>query len=90
MAELRYRGQQLLRPHQYYRCSSRCEGCHYCEGGLHWCTVCGGREGELLSSCPGHKLSAETLEACYRGNVVDLPTAEAMVLCRRGIGKRMQ
>jgi len=41
------------------------------EGELAYCTVCGAGEGELLSSCPGYRLDAETLEACYRGNVKD-------------------
>lgn len=35
------------------------------------CKVCGAAEGELLSYCPGYKLNTETLEACYRGNVLD-------------------
>ena len=42
-----------------------CEGCSRC-------TVCDGFEGELLTWCPGHKLNHETLDACYRGNVIDL------------------
>jgi hypothetical protein len=58
--------------HTYYRCAPECNGCQFCDGGLGWCTVCGAFEGELLTHCPGHKLSVETLAACYRGNVVDL------------------
>jgi hypothetical protein len=44
----------------------------FCDGGLGWCVVCGGFEGQLLSTCPGHKLNEETLNACYNGNVKDL------------------
>ncbi len=40
--------------------------------GLACCTVCGGAEGELLSSCPGFRLNSQALEACFRGDVVDL------------------
>jgi len=40
--------------------------------GLAWCEICGAAEGELLSFCPGFKLTAEAREACFSGNVVDM------------------
>jgi len=43
----------------------------FCDGGLAMCEVCGGFEGQLLTSCPGYKLNQETLDACYHGNVKD-------------------
>lgn len=39
---------------------------------LYVCRVCNAAEGELLSYCPGYRLNAETLDACYTGNVIDL------------------
>lgn len=42
------------------------------EGDLAYCNVCHCAEGSLLAYCPGFKLSAETEEACYKGNVLDL------------------
>jgi hypothetical protein len=39
--------------------------------GIAYCETCLAGEGELLSYCPGHRLNEHTLEACYRGNVVD-------------------
>lgn len=59
--EMRFR--QLGLPHDLHAFGS---------GELSICSVCGAAEGQLLSSCPGRKLNAETLEACYRGNVVDI------------------
>ena len=42
------------------------------DDGLAYCTVCKAGEGALLKWCPGFKLTEEAMEACYRGNVVDL------------------
>ena len=42
--------------------------CFVCKG-LAYCEVCKAAEGELLPWCPGFKLSTDTHEACYRGNV---------------------
>lgn len=58
--------------HKFSKCTDpTCIGCHLCEGGLHYCTVCRATECELLSSCPGFVLNEETLEACYQGGVID-------------------
>jgi len=40
--------------------------------GVARCEVCGAAEGELLWWCPGYRLNEATLDACYRGNVVDM------------------
>ena len=48
---------QLYEPEKYEWCAA--------------CSVCGGFEGSLLSFCPGYKLNEETLDAIYRGNVID-------------------
>ena len=40
--------------------------------GLAYCTCCGAGEGELLAYCPGYKLSQDTMDACFDGNVIDL------------------
>lgn len=45
--------------------------CFICDGGLALCTLCGAFEGQLLTYCPGYMLSEETLDACYKGNVID-------------------
>ena len=58
--------------HIWFKCSQPCNGrCQYCDGGLALCTVCGAGEGELLSHCPGFRLSFEARTACYSGNVLD-------------------
>jgi hypothetical protein len=36
------------------------------------CSVCGSRDGQLLSYCPGVRLSRNAREACGNGVVVDL------------------
>jgi len=58
--------------HILHKCENSCDNCVICSGGLALCTICGGAEGSLLTTCPGYKLSNETLDACYRGNVKDL------------------
>ena len=40
--------------------------------GLYVCEVCNAGEGELLAYCPGYKLNADTHDACFQGNVVDI------------------
>jgi hypothetical protein len=73
----------LARPHRWYECSCNRVACQWCEGGLGHCTVCGAFEGQLLSSCPGERLTEEALEACYQGNVVDfIIIHEFHVYCR--------
>lgn len=65
-------------PHVWYECKKSCNGCQFCCGGLSLCLVCNGFEGQLLSDCPGVKMSGEALDACYRGEVVDLPVWRVM------------
>lgn len=65
-------------PHVWYLCGRACNGCQFCHGGLSYCVVCNGFEGQLLSDCPGVKLGEAALEACYSGQVVDLPVWRVM------------
>ena len=74
--------------HIYYKCPKPCRNqdsgnCMFCDGGLGHCIVCGGFEGQLLTYCPGYKLSEETLESCYRGNVLDFYYRSQMIKFRR-------
>lgn len=57
--------------HKYHKCEKGCTGCRFCEHGILWCEICDAVEGQLLTYCPGRKLSVETLEACYSGKVKD-------------------
>lgn len=57
--------------HIWHKCKKPCDGCMFCDGGLGLCEVCGGFEGQLLTTCPGYKLNNEALDACYHGNVKD-------------------
>lgn len=62
---------QLALPlaHVWYKCECYQTGCQFCDGGLGYCTVCGGAEGSLLPECPGRKLSYEEHEQNYRDNL---------------------
>lgn len=53
--------------HVWHVCPPTCENptCMFCEGGLGLCTVCGGFEGSLLPSCPGHRLTQEEHDKNY-------------------------
>lgn len=64
-------------PHTWHECAPGCDGCQFCHGGLGWCTVCGGFEGQLLPDCPGFHPGEEALNACYKGNVMNLVTWRA-------------
>jgi hypothetical protein len=44
-----------------------CNGCMFCDGGLWACTVCGGLEGAMPSTCPGAQMDADTTDAVYAG-----------------------
>ena len=33
--------------------------CMYCDGGLAWCTTCGGAEADLPTECPGRRLTPQ-------------------------------
>lgn len=39
--------------------------CPICDGALASCTVCGGAEGSLPTDCPGHRMTAQQMEAVY-------------------------
>ena len=60
--------------HTYYECKCNGEFCQFCAGGLGWCTVCDGFEGELGTHCPGQKMTKDEkyniykLGADYRDN----------------------
>jgi hypothetical protein len=66
--------------HVWFKCAWPCPRahCHYCDGGLALCIICGAAEGELLSHCPGYKLNVDALFACHRGNVYDFSRLRAM------------
>lgn len=40
-----------------------CVGCVFCTGGLSACTVCGGAESSMPSTCPGELMDEETSNA---------------------------
>lgn len=83
--------------HTYYKCPGdkpECEEgrCNYCQGGLSYCTTCGGAEITLATECPGKTLTdaqADCLingRADYRdGQWVDL-TDICMCGCKMGEG----
>ena len=43
--------------------------CSICDGGLLWCTVCGGAERSLPQGCPGRKMTAEEEHEVYAGTL---------------------
>lgn len=45
--------------HNYHVCSSTCDGCQFCEGGLAFCTICRGGEASLPAECPGRNMSQD-------------------------------
>ena len=53
--------------HKYYECDPPCVDthCNICDGGLAFCTVCGGAEGSLTTECRGEKLEEIVLEQVY-------------------------
>lgn len=51
--------------HVFHSCNR--EGCQTCSGGLAYCTVCRGAEGDLLPTCPGYVLTEEASDLCYAG-----------------------
>jgi hypothetical protein len=46
-----------------------CNGCMFCDGGLWACTVCGGLEGGMPSTCPGKAMTGEQNKAVYAGQL---------------------
>lgn len=61
----------LRREHTPHKCIQPCtqDYCVYCEGGLIFCTVCGGFEGSLTDVCCGFQLHSTVLEAIYKGGL---------------------
>lgn len=55
--------------HTFYVCTCNKTGCQYCDGGLAYCTVCGGAEGSLLPECPGVRLTPEQHDKNYADNL---------------------
>jgi hypothetical protein len=43
--------------------------CPLCSGGLFYCRVCGGGEGELPTDCPGERMHPDQAAAVYNGHV---------------------
>ena len=50
--------------------------------------VCNAAEGELLTTCPGYRLSQDALDACYFGNVIDFAVAKEYR--RRDVGENFR
>jgi hypothetical protein len=56
--------------HRSARCVTDDQGyCLVCEGGLAWCTVCGGGEASMPTECPGVKMSQEQQDAVQAGTL---------------------
>jgi len=45
------------------------EKCNICEGGLGLCTVCGGAEGSMPTSCPGIRMTGTQADAVFAGTM---------------------
>lgn len=60
----------LFPRHKFHRCECGEPGCMYCEGGLCYCTTCGGGEGSLTEDCPQVRMTEEQERLVYEG-VVD-------------------
>lgn len=46
--------------HKFYKCGGDCDThCNFCDGGLAYCTVCCGAEGDLPTDCPGRELTTD-------------------------------
>lgn len=55
------------RKHSYFECKCQSPGCMFCDGGLGWCTVCGGFEGTLSHECPGKEMHGWQKSGVWRG-----------------------
>ncbi|MEU4332356.1 hypothetical protein [Nonomuraea dietziae] len=56
--------------HVDVKCTNReCNGCMFCDGGLWGCTICGGLEGSMPSTCPGQRMTADQSDAVYGGRL---------------------
>jgi hypothetical protein len=57
--------------HVYYECDCNRPGCQFCDGGLGYCTVCGGAEGSLTIECCGRKITKHEEDRIYYGGNLD-------------------
>jgi hypothetical protein len=46
-------------------CDKREQACIVCAGGLAWCVVCSGAEGDLPTHCPGEPMCEVVRQAVY-------------------------
>lgn len=53
--------------HVQHKCDE--EGCCVCEGGLAWCTVCGGAEASMPTECPGVKMTQGQQDEIQAGRI---------------------
>lgn len=53
--------------HTWHKCDPPCvdRHCIFCDGGLGYCTVCGGFEGTLPTECPGVEMDQEIQDRIY-------------------------
>ena len=68
--------------HVFYECGGKCQEdghCQYCDGGLAWCTTCGGAEGSLTTDCPGRKITADEEDAIYKTGLLDYRDGQGWV-----------
>lgn len=59
--------QSKRRSHVLHKCAADCAGCMYCRGGLAFCDVCKGGEGDLPTDCPSEPMEEGTRRAVLMG-----------------------
>lgn len=55
-----------MRDHIWAKCRGSCNGCNICHGGLSICTICGGAEGSLTTTCPGERVPEAQQDRVYK------------------------
>jgi len=57
--------------HVAYVCPTYHEGtyCPICEGGLFSCAICNSFEGATTTDCPERKMTADEIDAVYKGDL---------------------
>ena len=55
--------------HTKYICGCTRTACHFCDGGLFWCSVCHGAEASLPTDCPGRKMTGPEQDAVQAGKL---------------------
>lgn len=70
-----------LGKHKWHRCKE--PNCQVCQGGLAYCVVCGGAEGELTIDCCGRRLSEEVRHKVFYGEV-DYTRSQGWFRCIAG------